>query len=98
VRAVVALRTRGELEALFADLPEPHPDLRSATPARRERGEVAKSPAASALEAVAGITLVVGLPAAVLLTIFLGQWWVFIPVGIVFFIAAATADALKKNG
>jgi hypothetical protein len=94
---VVAVRTRGELEALFTDLPAPHPDLGAAAPARREPGELAKPPAAAALEAVAGITFVFGIPGAILLTIFLGQWWVFVPVGIVFLVAAATADALKKR-
>lgn len=101
---VIEVRTRGELEALFADLPAPHLDLRSATPparpgplTRRERTDLAKPPAVAALEALAALALLVGMPSAILLTIFLGQWWVFILIGIVFPAAAVTADALKKR-
>ncbi len=106
-----AARTRGELEALFADLPAPHPDLSSATsPAqlvqkagqlvrhpRGKRDEPEKTPAAAALEAVAGLSLVFGVPAAILLTIFAGAWWVFIPVAMVLVVAGAAADAAKKK-
>ena len=109
-QAAVA-RTRGELEALFTDLPAPHPDLSSAMPpgqliqragqlvspqTRGRKVELVQSPASKALEVVAGMAILIGIPAAILLTVFLGQWWVFIPVGVVFFIAAGTSDAMKK--
>lgn len=106
----VAARTRGEIEALFTDLPAPHPDLSSAAvPAQlvRKAGELARkgtgrskevdeTPASAAFGAVAGISFVLGIPAATILTIFLGLWWVFIPVGVVLIVAGACADATKK--
>jgi hypothetical protein len=107
----VAARTRGELEALFTDLPAPHPDLSSAAPpahliqragqlvsppTRGRKTDLLETSASKALEALAGVAFVIGIPAAILLTIFLGQWWVFIPVGLVVMIAGGTADSLKK--
>jgi uncharacterized protein DUF1707 len=107
-RAAVA-RTRGELEALFTDLPAPHPDLSSASPPviqqvgqlvsppmRGKKKDLIETPASKALEVVAGLAFGVGIPAAILLTVFLGQWWLFIPVGLVLFVAGGTADAMKK--
>ncbi|MBB4910126.1 DUF1707 SHOCT-like domain-containing protein [Actinophytocola algeriensis] len=107
-RAAVA-RTRGDLEALFTDLPAPHPDLSSATPVQlvqrtgqlvgppRRRGkDLVETPASRAFEVVAGMAFIVGIPAAILLTIFLGQWWVFIPVGVVLMVAGGVSEAAKK--
>jgi hypothetical protein len=106
-----AARTRGELEALFTDLPAPHPDLSSASPpgqliqktgqlisppTRGRKTELVATPASKALEMVAGFAFLFGIPTAILLTIFLGQWWVFIPVGFVIMVAGGTADASKK--
>ena len=107
----VAARTRGELEALFTDLPAPHPDLSSAAPpgqliqkagqlvsppTRGKKMELAETPASKALEMVAGFAFLFGIPTAILLTIFLGQWWLFIPVGFVIMVAGGTSDAMKK--
>lgn len=110
-RAIDA-RTRGELEELFTDLPAPHPDLSSATSpgelvrragqlvrdptGKRAKNELAPTGGQAAAEAVAGLALIVGVPAAVLLTIFAGLWWLFIPVVGVLVVAGAIADALKK--
>jgi len=107
-RAATA-RTRGELEALFTDLPAPHPDLSSATPVqlvqkagqlvgppRKGGKDLVETPASKALEVVAGLTFLLGIPAAILLTIFLGQWWVFIPVGVVLMMAGGASEAAKK--
>jgi hypothetical protein len=108
-RAAVA-RTRGELEELFTDLPAPHPDLSSAAPpaaiqkagqlvspqTRGRKTDMVQTPASKALEVVAGMAFIIGIPAAILLTVFLGQWWVFIPVGIVLFVAGGTSDAMKQ--
>jgi hypothetical protein len=106
-----AARTRGELEALFTDLPAPHPDLSSATPPApliQKAGQLVRNPtgqakpelvattASAALEAVAGMSLIFGVPAAILLTIFLGLWWLFIPVVAVLVIAGAASEAAKK--
>ena len=103
-------RTRGELEVLFTDLPAPHPDLSSATPpaplmqkagrlVTQPRGKkgLVETPGSKALEAVAGLAFVFGIPAAILLTIFAGAWWVFIPVGMMIIIAGGAADATKKQ-
>jgi hypothetical protein len=107
----VAARTRGELEALFTDLPAPHPDLSSAAPpgqliqkagqlvsppTRGKKKELVETPASSALEVVAGLSLLFGVPAAILLTVFLGLWWVFIPVGVVLIVSAGASEAAKK--
>jgi hypothetical protein len=105
----VSARTRGDLEGLFTDLPAPHPDLSSAAPpvqlvqkagqlVRRPTGkkELVDTPASKAFEVVAGIAFVVGIPAAVLLTIFLGMWWLFIPVGVVLIGAGGMAEDAKK--
>lgn len=101
----LAARTRGELEDLFADLPAPHPDLSSATrPAQLVRkaagrsgsGEVAATPVSNAFGFVAAMSLILGIPAAILLTVFAGAWWVFIPVGVVLMVAAACSEAAKK--
>jgi hypothetical protein len=110
-QAVMA-RTRGELEALFTDLPEPHPDLSSAAPpsqliqkagqlvsppTRSKKTELVETPASNALEVIAGMAFIFGVPAAILLTIFLGQWWVFIPVGVVLFVAGGLSEAAKQQ-
>jgi hypothetical protein len=106
-----AARTRGDLEALFTDLPAPHPDLSSATPVqlvqrtgqlvgppRKHGKDLVETPASKAFEVVAGMAFIVGLPAAILLTIFLGQWWLFIPVGVVLMVAGGASEAAKKPG
>jgi Domain of unknown function (DUF1707) len=108
----VAARTRGELEALFTDLPAPHPDLSSAAPPGtlfQRAGQLAvrpgssahkqptETPASKALEVVAALALVIGIPGAILLTIFAGLWWLFIPVGVILFGAAGAADYCKVD-
>jgi hypothetical protein len=50
-----------------------------------------------ALEAVAGLTLFFGIPGAILLTIFAGAWWVFIPVVFVVMVAGGCAEEIKKK-
>lgn len=108
----VGARTRGELEALFADLPAPHPDLSSASrPANlvQKTGKLVSNPTgatrstelvatntSSAFEVVAGLSLILGIPGAILLTIFLGMWWVFIPVGVVLIVAGGLSESTKK--
>jgi hypothetical protein len=103
-----AARTRADLEVLFEDLPAPHPDLSSATrPVNivRKTGQLVsrstskdvETPTTATMEAVAGLAFVIGIPGAILLTIFLGMWWVFIPVGVVLVIAGSISDAAKKR-
>jgi hypothetical protein len=105
----VAARTRGDLEALFTDLPAPHPDLSSATPPAliqrtgqlvrtgSKKKDLEATPASNAFEVVAGLTLIFGIPGAILLTVLAGQWWVFIPVAFVLFAAGGAAEATKKK-
>src|SRR6266545_6431990 len=81
-----AARTRSELEVLFTDLPAPHPDLSSATsPAQLvKRGgknitgkaKPVETPASRFFGTIAGLAGGLGIPSAILLTIFLGTWWV----------------------
>lgn len=98
-----AARTRGELEALFGDLPSPHPDLSSATAPRelvrlspKKKNEVVATPASRALEAIAAVFFLIGIPTAIMLTIFLGMWWMFIPAGVGIVVFGSAADAAKK--
>jgi hypothetical protein len=108
-----AARTRGELEELFGDLPAPHPDLSSASPPVQliqKAGQIVTNPTggrkskdlvetggSKALECVAGLTFFFGIPGAILLTIFAGAWWVFIPVVFVVMVAGGAADEIKKK-
>jgi DUF1707 SHOCT-like domain len=99
-----AARTRGELEALFVDLPAPHPDLSSAT----SPGQVVKrkaagkpkpieTPASRFFATIGALAGSLGIPAAIMLTIFLGAWWVFFPVIGTMIVAGGLADACKKK-
>jgi hypothetical protein len=103
----VAARTRADLEELFDDLPEPHPDLSSATPPARRAGlpvisqpkdpeKSRETPASEAMGVVAGLGVVVGIPGAILLTIFLGMWWMFIPVVAFVMVAGGLSEHFKK--
>jgi Domain of unknown function (DUF1707) len=80
-----AARTRGDLRALFEDLPLPYPDLSSpAVPASRP---AAWRPVAKTLWWIGVAYTLAGFPAAIVLTITSGMWWLFIVV----FVAAVTA-------
>jgi hypothetical protein len=112
-RQAVAARTRAEVEALFEDLPEPHPDLSTAVhpaalmqragqivskPASSKSAkELAATPLSSAMEVVAGTTFIFGIPGAIILTIAYGMWWLFIPVVAVTIVAGALSEAFKKR-
>ncbi len=101
---VIEARTRADLEALFTDLPEPHPDLSAAVPPpgrtvtirKAKKNDPTVTPASKAMETIAGLTILLGIPGAIVLTIVAGLWWLFFPVVGVFFSAAAAAEALKK--
>ncbi|MCT2586187.1 DUF1707 SHOCT-like domain-containing protein [Actinophytocola gossypii] len=81
---------RPELEALFDDLPAPHPDLstsvapRRAVPAYPEwPGGRERSRATRVLDAVGVLALLVGLPTAIVLTVAAGLWWtILVAVGV----------------
>lgn len=68
-------RTRAELLQVFADLPEPHPELPN--PPGQTNDDL------SSLGWAVFVTLVLGLPVAVVLGIAYGTWWALaIPVAI----------------
>ena len=102
-----AARTRGELEALFTDLPAPHPDLSSATtPGQlvKKAGQLVtggskslETPASQFFGAMAALCAVLGIPAAIVLTIIAGTWWVFFPAvgGLIVF--GVISEAAKKK-
>jgi hypothetical protein len=79
---ITAARTRGELEEVFTDLPSPHPDLSAATSVRRSNSLVVRPKQAHpAVRVVANVGMTLAVPAAIVLTILFGMWWLFIPVG-----------------
>lgn len=106
----VAARIRGDIEELFTDLPAPHPDLSSATPpaqlkekagqlVRNPRGgkqskQLVKTRANNAFDVAAGLTFFVGVPWTVIN--FHGGWGLFIPLGLVLFVAIALAKRAKR--
>lgn len=100
----VAARSRGAVEALFTDLPAPHPDLSSATPparlvrkaAQRVRNpkELAKTRSGNAFGAAAGLTFFLGVPWAIVN--FHGGWGLFIPLGIVLIVTIALSRTAKR--
>lgn len=63
---------------------------------KKELDKQRETPASKALETVAGLCFFPGVPAAILLTVFLSAWWVFIPLAVVMFGAAAASEACKK--
>ena len=106
-----AARTRGELEALFTDLPAPHPDLSSASlPGQlarragqlvaagsgRSKKDLVNTPASSALGVLAGLCVMLGVPAAIVLTIIAGAWWLFLPAVGGMIVFGALSEAFKK--
>ncbi|ONI89872.1 hypothetical protein ALI144C_04065 [Actinosynnema sp. ALI-1.44] len=58
---------------------------------------MAETPTTAAMDAIAGVAFILGIPGAILLTIFLGMWWVFLPVGAVVVVAGSVSDAAKKR-
>ncbi|MCO1581079.1 DUF1707 domain-containing protein [Crossiella sp. SN42] len=80
---VAAALTRGELHALFSDLPEPHPRF-DHLPAvvKASSGAVAVPDPRTPAQRAAAVSLVVLGVAWIPLMIFLGWWWFFfIPLG-----------------
>ena len=78
-----AATTRADLEALFADLPAPHPDLSTAVAPTAVTGEPEKPPASDVPDTLAGVGLLVfvfTVPVAIMLTVIYGMWWTFFPV------------------
>jgi hypothetical protein len=101
---VIEARMRADLEALFTDLPEPHPDLSAAVaPGKKvartkdKNQPAATTPLVKTMETIGGFALLLGVPGAILATIFAGMWWLFIPVVTVFMVTASIAESAKKS-
>lgn len=82
--------TRAELEALFADLPEPHPDLPG--PAGARAGGSGKG-----FQFAVGFALIIALPSAVLQLLYTGEWWLFLVVAAVPLVALAAEVATRQR-
>jgi Domain of unknown function (DUF1707) len=94
---------RGEIEVLFEDLPAPHPDLSSAVAPRRPiqihpewPGGRGDTRASKVMDAIGVLTLLVGLPVAIVLTVVAGMWWMFIAVAVVAVVAMVLGVAFMK--
>jgi hypothetical protein len=79
--------TREELEALFDDLPAPHPDLSSAVSPRPPPvvnpewpGGRSGTRASRVMDVIGVLSLLVGLPVAIVFTAVAGLWWTFLVV------------------
>jgi hypothetical protein len=89
----VAARTRAEIENLFDDLPAPHPDLSTTVSPRPPPvvnpewpGGRTGTRASHVMDAIGVLSLLAGLPVAIVLTAALGMWWtllVVVGVGVV---------------
>jgi Domain of unknown function (DUF1707) len=83
-RAQEAL-ARDELEALFDDLPAPHPNLSAAVSPRPPAVVNPEWPAgrtgtraSRVMDVIGVLSLLVGLPVAIVLTAVFGAWWTFL--------------------
>jgi hypothetical protein len=94
---------RRDIEVLFEDLPAPHPDLSSSVAPRRPIQIRPEWPvgrndtrASKVLDAVGVLTLLVGLPTAIVLTVVAGMWWMFIAVVVLAAVAMVLGVAFMK--
>jgi hypothetical protein len=78
-------RARDELEALFDDLPAPHPNLSAAVSPRPPAvvnpewpGGRTGTRASRVMDVIGVLSLLVGLPVAIVLTVVFGAWWTFL--------------------
>jgi hypothetical protein len=85
VERAIRAQTRAELEALFDDLPAPHPDLSAAVSPRPAPvvhpewpGGRASTRASRIMDAIGVLSLLAGLPVAIVLTAAQGMWWTFL--------------------
>lgn len=85
VQRAARAETRAEIEALFDDLPAPHPDLSAAVSPRPAPvvnpewpGGRASTRASRVMDAIGVLALLAGLPVAIVLTAAQGMWWTFL--------------------
>jgi hypothetical protein len=86
-RRAVEAQSRADIEALFDDLPAPHPDLSGAVSPRPAPvvnpewpGGRTSTRASRVLDVIGVLSLLVGLPVAIVLTATMGVWWTFLVV------------------
>lgn len=86
-RQATQARTRPEIQALFDDLPAPHPDLSAAVSPRPPAvvnpewpGGRVGTRASRVMDVIGVLSLLVGLPVAIVLTVAVGAWWTFLVV------------------
>jgi len=86
-RQAAEARTRIEIETLFDDLPAPHPNLSDAVSPRPPAAVNPEWPggrtgtrASRVMDAVGVLSLLAGLPVAIVLTAAAGLWWTFLVV------------------
>ena len=84
-RRALAAETRAELEALFDDLPAPHPDLTAAVSPRPPAavhpewpGGRTSTRTSRVMDVIGVLSLLAGLPVAIVLTAAAGAWWTFL--------------------
>jgi Flp pilus assembly protein TadB len=101
--AAKAAVLRAEIENLFEDLPAPHPDLSAAEPPPltpeqlKELDERRETPLSKAMTMVGGLSVLFGVPAAVVLGFTLGWWWSFLVVFGVMIVALVLSEVTKKR-
>lgn len=92
---------RGELEALFEDLPVPHPDLSYGMPAVAAKpAEVVRkqnTPLSSALAVIGVLLLFLGIPGTIVLGFTLGLWWTIAPVVVLMISMWIASDLTAKK-
>jgi hypothetical protein len=113
-RAQEAL-TREEIEALFDDLPAPHPDLSGAVSPRPPAvvnpewpGGRIGTRASRVMDVIGVLSLLAGLPLAIIFTAVAGLWWTFLIVlgvgiaamvlGVAFMAQPADVGLPEENG
>ncbi|MCG8919393.1 DUF1707 domain-containing protein [Actinokineospora sp. PR83] len=103
-----AARTRAEVDSLFADLPDPHPDLTGAvSPGRVPRSSartaatggsgLVATPLSEALSTLCALTLLLGIPGSIVLTVFTGAWWTIVVAVLVTIVSGTLEEAAKRR-
>jgi hypothetical protein len=90
---------RSEIEVLFEDLPAPHPDMSAALPPEPTEAEIRASRETTASETwagIAGVLVILGVPAVLILGFTDGLWWLFAPLAAVVIIAGLLSEATLK--
>jgi hypothetical protein len=101
--AAKAAVLRAEIEVLFDDLPAPHPDLSEAEPPpltpeqRKQLDANRETPMSNAMTMVGGLTLLLGVPAGIVLGFTLGWWWTLLVVLGLMIVALVLSEVTKKR-